>query len=564
MNHLMQDANTTYTEERIRAEFRARMSGCDMDFDACTNIAHVNKKRDAVQKTIHKSWVFLGSPHHPDKGGNGYIFQLYTKVRDELQKRVDDEADRGVAVHHPIEKRLIEIITIVENDVAMDKRMEEEEESLSHARSFKDRLISDLLVTDDAPIPETAFVALHESSKLTVGCGNHAAEKEARKEERRRKFAEEQERKRQRNSRNKTKMGAEPKKEVSAPATGTAEQEDVATIPDTSLPPNTAALDIFNGIVCDLNNGTLKVPMNGDKEYSPDTFSRNVAPIRSFLENKFNDVPVSSSETDLEHILDNVATRTDIPKTDNAQLNKLPTAAKWFLKVLRSNKCDDSPVAPCDTTMSPPVEETIEIDATPMSSLQEDAPDTPPAQEDASDAPPVQEDAPPPPDAPPVQEDAPPPPDAPQQSILVKDKKRASRKNSKAKKRTKEQDVESTTVEITRPVKMQKSNTLKNNTDTVLGELRRGTMTLTNTKTGKELARGTIEKYYGQVQNLLDGGVIGITIEPNETNPFRVLENTLTTHMDAIREHDKSCSKQLSCGMTSILKLHKQFPQFEF
>lgn len=156
-------------------------------------------------------------------------------------------------------------------------------------------------------------------------------------------------------------------KEVSAPATGAAEQEDVATILDTSLPPNTAALDIFNGIVCDLNNGTLKVPMNGHREYAHGTFLRNVAPIRSLLENKFNDVPVSSSETDLEHILDNVATRTAIPKTDDAQLNKLPTAAKWFLKVLRSNVGDDSPVALCDTTVSPPVEETIESDATPMS-----------------------------------------------------------------------------------------------------------------------------------------------------------------------------------------------------
>ena len=541
MKHLMQDANTTYTEERIRAEFRARMSGCDMDFDACTNIAHVNKKRDAVQKTIHKSWVFLGSPHHPDKGGNGYIFQLYTKVRDELQKRVDDEADRGVAVHHPIEKRLIEIITIVENDVAMDKRMEEEEESLSHARSFKDRLISDLLVTDDAPIPETAFVAQTSNTAFTV--------------------------------------------------------------PEAALP-NTVALGIFENIVTAFS--TLKIPMNGNKEYKHSTImSKKIHPIRMLLQNQL--VPIPSDESDFWTILDmvdkqNIKGSTDLHK-------KLRSAIDFFHKVrelnptLQGTTDDVLPDALCDTTVSPPVEDTIESDATPMSSLQEDAPDAPPVQEDATAAqddaspppdaplvqedapntppvqedatpvqenaspppvaPPVQEDASPPPVAPPVQEDASPPPDAPQQSILVKDKKRASRKNSKAKKRTKEQDVESTTVEITRPVKMQKSNTLKNNTDTVLGELRRGTMTLTK-KTGEELARGTIEKYYGQVQNLLDGGVIGITIDPNETNPFRVLNNTLTTHMDAIREHDKSCSKQLSCGMTSILKLHKQFPQFEF
>ena len=542
MNHLMQDANTTYTEERIRAEFRARMSGCDMDFDACTNIAHVNKKRDAVQKTIHKSWVFLGSPHHPDKGGDGYIFQLYTKVRGELQKRVDDEADRGVAVHHPIEKRLIEIITSVENDVAMDKRMDEEEENLTHARSFQDRLISALLVTDDAPIPETA---------LTV---------------------------------------------------------PEAAPPDTSsLPPNTVALGIFENIVTNINNKTLTVPMNGNEEYKRSIITgKKFHPIRMLLQNQL--VPIPSDEPDFWTILDMVD-KQNIPKSTHLH-KKLPSAIKFFRELRELNpslQCTTDHILPdalCDTTVSPPVEETIESDATPMSSLQEDAPDAPPVQEDATaaqddaspppdaplvqedapntppvqedatpvqkdaspppDAPPVQEDASPPPDAPPVQEDASPPPDAPQQSILVKDKKRASRKNSKAKKRTKEQDVESTTEEVTRPVKMQKSNTLKNNTDTVLGELRRGTMTLTNTKTGKELARGTIEKYYGQVQNLLDGGVIGITIEPNETNPFRVLENTLTTHMDAIREHDKSCSKQLSCGMTSILKLHKQFPQFEF
>jgi len=210
-------------------------------------------------------------------------------------------------------------------------------------------------------------------------------------------------------------------KEVSAPATGAAEQEDVATIPDTSLPPNTAALDIFNGIVCDLNNGTLKVPMNGHKEYSPDTLLRNIGPIRRLLKNDFNDIPVPSSETDLVHILDNVATRTDIPKTEDAQLNKLPTAAKWFLKVLRSNMGDDFSVAPCDTAVSPPVEETIESDATPMSSLQEDAPDTPPVQEDAT-----------------------PLPDAPPQPAT--ETKRPSRKNRKA------------TMEVTRPQKKQKSS----------------------------------------------------------------------------------------------------------
>lgn len=195
-------------------------------------------------------------------------------------------------------------------------------------------------------------------------------------------------------------------KEVSAPATGAAEQEDVATIPNTSLPPNTAALDIFNGIIHDLKNGTLKVPMNGDKEYAHDTFKRNIKPIRNLLKNEFNDIPVPSSETDLVHILDNVATRTDIPKTDDAQLNKLPTAAKWFLKVMRSNVGDDSPVALCDTTVSPPVEKTIESDA---------------------------------PDAPPVQEDASPQPVAPET-------KRPSRKNRKA------------TMDVTRPQKKQKSS----------------------------------------------------------------------------------------------------------
>ena len=321
-------------------------------------------------------------------------------------------------------------------------------------------------------------------------------------------------------------------KEVSAPATGvtyTAEQEDVATTPDTSLPPNTAALDIFNGIIRDLNNGTLKVPMNGHEEYAHGTFKRNVAPIRSLLENKFNDVPVSSSETDLVHILENVATRTDIPKTDDAQLNKLPTAAKWFLKVLRSNVGDDSPVALCDTTVSPPVEKTIESDA---------------------------------PDAPPVQEDASPPPDAPQQSILVK--KRASRKNSKAKKRTKEQDVESTTEEVTRPVKMQKSNDLMGNTDFVLNLVEGGTITLPNTSKGTPYKLGSIKGYRGQVRKLLKGNVNGITIDLNETNPFRVLDNVLKNHMDVIDKHDAGCNNQLSCGIKLILKLHKQFPQFKF
>lgn len=199
---------------------------------------------------------------------------------------------------------------------------------------------------------------------------------------------------------------------VTEPCPSTTEKD--VSAPDTSLPPNTVALDIFNGIVYDLKNGTLKVPMNGDKEYSHDTLKRNIAPIRSLLKNKFNGVPVPSSETDLVHILDNVASRTDIPITDDAQLNKLPTAAKWFLKVL--NVGDDSPVALCDTTVSPPVDKTIEFDATPMSSLQEDAPDVPPVQEDAT----------------------------PPQPVI--ETKRPSRKNRMA------------TMEVTRPQKRQKSS----------------------------------------------------------------------------------------------------------
>ena len=316
-------------------------------------------------------------------------------------------------------------------------------------------------------------------------------------------------------------------KEVSAPATGAAEQEDVKTIPDTSLPPNTAALDIFNGIVDAIKNKTLKVPMNGYKEYSPETLKRNVAPIRSLLENKFHDVPVSSNETDLVRILDTVATRTDVPKTD-AQLKKLPTSAKWFLKVLRSNVGDDFAVAPCDVT---PVEETMEPDATPVSFRQEDAPH------------------------------------APQQSVLVTETTRSPscKKREANTSRTMEEDVESTTEAVTHPVKMQKkSNNLMALTDFVLDHVKGGKITVPNTSKGTPYASGSVKGYCGQVRKLLKGDVNGITIDVNETNPFRVLHNVLKTQRDVIGKHDAGCNNQLSCGIEFILKLHKQFPQFEF
>jgi hypothetical protein len=228
--------------------------------------------------------------------------------------------------------------------------------------------------------------------------------------------------------------------------------------------------------------------------------------------------------------------------------------------------------------MSPPVEETIEIDATPMSSLQEDAtptpvqkdasppPDAPPVQEDATpspvqeDATPVQEDASPPPDAP-VQEDAPPLPDAPPQPAM--DTKRHSRKKRTATKRTKEQDVESTTEEVTRPVKMQKSNSLKCNTDIVFKAVESGKITLPNTRMGKPYASSSISNYCNKARKLLNGDVVGVAIDPNETNPFRVLDNAMKNTLEAIKteDHERNHHGQLLAGVNFFLKpkLRKQF-----
>ena len=539
MNHLMQDANT-YTKERIRTEFRARMNGCDMDFDACTNIDHVNKKLDNVQKTLRKSWKFLGRPHHPDNGGDKNIFHLYTMVHDELLDWVRGEA----AVRCAIEETLICIITSVVNKVAWDQKRAEDDESLIHARSFKYRLISALLVRDDAPIPETALVAQTSNTAFTV---------------------------------------------------------PEATPPDTpSLPPNTVALGIFESIVTAFT--TLTVPMNGNEEYKRSTItSKKIYPIRMLLQNQL--IPIPSDEPDFWTILDMVD-KQNIPKSTHLH-KKLPSAIKFFRELRELNpslQCTTDDVLPdalCDTTVSPSVEETIESDATPMSSLQEDAPDAPPVQEDATaaqddaspppdappvqedaspppdappvqedaspppDAPPVQEDASPPPDAPPVQEDASPPPDAPQQSILVKDKKHASRKNSKAKKRTKEQDVESTTEEVTRPVKMQKSNTLKCNTDNVLEAVESGKITLLNPRTGEPYASTSISIYCNKVRKLLNGEVVGVAIDPNETNPFRVLENAINNTPEAIKTDDRNRKHngQLHAGVKFFLnpKLRRQY-----
>ena len=487
MIHLMQDANTTYTEERIRAEFRARMSGCDMDFDACTNVVHVYKKLDNVQKTIHKSWLFLGRPHHPDNGGDGNIFHLYTMVRDELLDWVCGEA----AVRIAIEETLIGIITSVVKDFEWDKKRKKDDEDMTHALSFKDRLISELLVTDDAPIAQTSNTA------FTV---------------------------------------------------------PEATPPDTSLLPNTVALYIFEDIVKAFT--TLKIPMNGNEEYKRSTItSKKIHPVRMLLKNQL--VPIPSDEPDFWTILDMVD-KPNIPKS-TPLYRKLPSAIDFFRELRELNpslQCTTDDVlsdALCDTTVSPPVE-IIESDATPMSSLQ-----------DAPDAPPVQEDASPLPDAPPVQEDASPPPDAPQQSMLVTDTKRRSRTNSTATKRTKEQDVESTTEEVTRPVKMQRSNTLKCNTDIVFKAVESGKITLPNKRKGKPYAQSSISNYCNKVRKLLNGEVVGVAIDPNETNPFRVLDNAMNMNdtREAIKteDSDRNHHGQLLAGVNFFLKpkLRKQF-----
>ena len=113
-------------------------------------------------------------------------------------------------------------------------------------------------------------------------------------------------------------------------------------------------------------------------------------------------------------------------------------------------------------------------------------------------------------------------------------------------------------------MKMQKSNDLMGNTDFVLNLVEGGTITLPNTSKGTPYKLGSIKGYRGQVRKLLKGNVNGITIDLNETNPFRVLDNVLKNHMDVIDKHDAGCNNQLSCGIKLILKLHKQFPQFKF
>ena len=365
MNHLMQDANT-YTKGLIRTEFLERMN--DVDFDACTNKVHVNEKFYNVKHTLDKLLKFLGRPHHPDKGGDKETFIEYKTVHRELLDRFKGEA----AVCCAIKEILIETITSVVNDVAWDQKMAENLERFNNAQQLPDRLISTLLVTDDEPIPETALVAQTSNTAFTV---------------------------------------------------------PEAAPPDTSsLPPNTVALSIFENIVTAFS--TLKVPMNGDKEYVQSTItSKKIKPIRMLLQNQL--VPIPSDEPDFWTILDMVD-KQNIPKSTHLH-KKLPSAIDFFRELRELNpslQCTDDvlPDALCDTTVSPPVTETIESDATPMSSLQVDAPDTPPAQEDVTSTP--------------VQNV--PLPDAPPQPAT--ETKRLSRKNRAA------------TMKVNRPQKRKKSS----------------------------------------------------------------------------------------------------------
>lgn len=126
--------------------------------------------------------------------------------------------------------------------------------------------------------------------------------------------------------------------------------EDFSTPPSTEeggapLPSAPTALDIFNSTVREVRAGVRELPMNGSKRYSETTFIRNVAPIRRLLENTFPDFPVEANETDLVGILESVVARAGTPQSDDSQWNKLPTAARWFLRVLQSDPSGNAPTA---------------------------------------------------------------------------------------------------------------------------------------------------------------------------------------------------------------------------
>jgi len=99
-----------------------------------------------------------------------------------------------------------------------------------------------------------------------------------------------------------------------------------------SLPPNTMALGKFEEIVTALRTGTMELPMkNATERFTTKTFERNTAPIRTLLGNGFTLVPIDPNEPDLWRILE--AVTVSLPANRPSQLQKLPSAIRFFLKL---------------------------------------------------------------------------------------------------------------------------------------------------------------------------------------------------------------------------------------
>lgn len=117
------------------------------------------------------------------------------------------------------------------------------------------------------------------------------------------------------------------------------------------------------------------------------------------------------------------------------------------------------------------------------------------------------------------------------------------------------QEVE--TIPETRPVKTNKGSSLEENTNIVGKAICEKAILLPTFKNGKQYGEGTINAYWKSAQRLLKGRIHGVTIDPNEVNPFRIVQHALEHDQKALK--DAGSKGDLISGIRFVSKLSNQF-----
>jgi hypothetical protein len=100
-------------------------------------------------------------------------------------------------------------------------------------------------------------------------------------------------------------------------------------------------------------------------------------------------------------------------------------------------------------------------------------------------------------------------------------------------------------------------NCLQKNTSVVQKAIYEKSILLPTRKNGKEYNGNTINTYWRHAKRLLEGRVPGLTIDPEETNPFRIVQHALEQDTPALQA--ASSNADLINAIRFVSKLSDQF-----